>query len=170
MSWTAPDPAGFETGDVLSEARLSQSVIQNLKHLGRGARVYSTVPTFVNPSTATRVEFWAERWDTDGFFDVTVNQFRLTVPEGADGRYKFGACGQFSGDPATGSAAIILNNTTTLVSNSFDEEVFYTGGTYDLAVGDFLTFVVTHTAGGALAVEVAGNYSPEFWIQGIGGS
>lgn len=167
MGWTTPVLSTFEDGDIPTEANFRASILDNLVHLGRGARVFHSVAQAVSGTTA--LVFDSERWDTDGFHSVVSNTSRLAIPADAAGRYMVGGTFEYSGSPGSNvPVGIRLNGTTYIarVSGSASrEEQVYT--VYDFAVADYVEFIVTGTAVNVIA---AGNYSPEFWIQGVGGT
>jgi hypothetical protein len=169
MSWTDPNESVFEDNDVLSQANLLTSVLNNLTHLGRGARVFHSIAQATSSGVPLSVTFDSERYDLDGFHSIVTNPERLTVPSGADGRYLIGGCVAYASS-VTADLSVRLNGTTSLVFQ------FQNGGTqlsintvYDLVAGDYVELRALQ-ATGAVNISSAGNWTPEFWIQGVGGT
>lgn len=140
--------------------------------LAPAARVHHSVNQSITNATNTILAFNSERYDTcagaaDTQHDTATNNSRLTCRYA--GKYSIKACVQYAVN-ATGERRLFLrlNGTTIIAGENKDAN---TGGAgtimniacdYDLAVNDYVEVMVHQTSGGALNVEVAANYSPEF--------
>lgn len=139
-----------------------------------GARVYHNAAQSIPNATLTALAFNSERYDTDGLHDTATNNSRLTATKA--GVYLM--TGTFAyGTAASGlrQSYIRLNGATLLVAVNSG----VAGGTtiatvhnpttlYQLAVGDYVELVAYQDTGGALNVNVFGNFSPEFAMHLLG--
>lgn len=140
-----------------------------------GSRVYNSANiSIVTSGTPQALTFNSERFDSDAFHDTGSNTGRLTVPTGKAGKYEIGGHIEFAGN-ATGyrMALIRLNGSTYIAREHTRPASTETVGLsvvtlYDLAEADYVELVALQSSGGALNVNVAGNYSPEFWLQRVG--
>jgi hypothetical protein len=158
-------------------AAVQRNFEQLLKQqVGRGpaqARVYNNANLSLTTGTLTALTFNSERWDTGNFHSTSVNTGRLVAPTA--GLYEIGGSVQFaSNGTGTRDIRIRLNGSTAL---AIDIWTAIAGGSvqpvqvttvYQLAAGDYVELLAAQTSGGNLNVEVAANYSPEFWIVRLG--
>jgi hypothetical protein len=136
----------------------------------QGARVYNNANISVADASGTALTFNSERYDTDTIHDTVTNPERLTCKTA--GKYIItGHVFWASDNDGYRQLEILVNATTIAVTRN----LAVTGGNaqsittiYDLEVNDYVTLKVYHTAGNALNVTAAGNYSPEFAMQRIG--
>lgn len=134
------------------------------------ARVYNTAAQSIADSVTTTITFDSERSDVGAFHSTSSNTSRLTIP--VAGTYACGVALRFASN-ATGYrlAGIVLNGATTIVRdvrttvNGLQTSVA-AATLYDFAAADYIEVQVFQNSGGALNVDVANNYSPEFWIVG----
>ena len=140
-----------------------------------GARVYHSAAQLIANVTFTALAFNAERFDTDAVHDVATNNTRLTCKTA--GKYLIGANVAFA--PATGGALreayLRLNGGNAIAYDRRPPQGAAGGGVFlnphavwDLAVNDYVEVFVYQDSGGALNVEAAGFYTPEFWMHRIG--
>lgn len=133
------------------------------------ARVYHNAAQSITNNAVTALAFNSERFDNDGIHDTTTNTGRLTCKTA--GVYAIGGHVNWANN-ATGLRliSIRLNGTTLLATqganavttgNSQDQSVVTLGS---LALNDYMELMVYQSSGGALNVQAAGNYSPEFWM------
>lgn len=171
MSWTDPVETDFQSGDVPTQAQILASILDNLTHLGRGARVNNSVAQSIANATLTALAFDSEVYDPDGFHSTVTNPSRLTVPSGAAGRYLIGGCAQWASGPTSASIQIRLNGSTAIVAATYpNDTVMNVETVYDLAVGDYVEVLVSQNTGGALNIGAVSAYTPHFWINGLGGT
>ena len=127
-----------------------------------GCAVYATAATIsISNTTETKVAFDAEFYDTDGFHSNVTNNTRLTVPSGKAGKYQVWGWCEFAGN-TTGYRQVQIwrnNNTGTPARPAKASQAgttavngIYAAGIIDLAVGDYVEFVVYQNSGGALNI------------------
>jgi hypothetical protein len=132
-----------------------------------GCAVYATAATIsISNTTETKVAFDAEFYDTDGFHSNVTNNTRLTVPSGKAGKYQVWGWGEFAGN-TTGYRQVQIwrnNNTGTPGRPAKASQAgvtavngIYAAGIIDLAVGDYVEFVVYQNSGGALNIYGSAN-------------
>jgi hypothetical protein len=138
----------------------------------KACRVYHSADQAIANAAVTQLAFDSERFDTDAIHDSAVNNDRLTAKTA--GKYVITACVQF--DVAAGgirSLQLRYNGIGTVIGVQYvppaaANPVIGTVTTiYDLAVGDYVQVWVYQTSGGALNVQAAPNYSPEFSMSRI---
>jgi hypothetical protein len=138
-----------------------------------GCAVYTTTNQSIANSTYTAINFNSESIDTDGFHSTTTNTSRITIPSGKAGKYSIAFNVMY--DPnVTGSRSInVYKNGATLMGSG---EVQGSAGSYvynsgffiaELAVGDYLEFMIYQTSGGALTVYCRDREKP-FQVQYLG--
>lgn len=160
------DPATQRNFDLLNQQQIGRGPAQ--------ARVFNDANISIANNTVTALTFNSERFDTGNFHSTSSNTSRLTAPTAGlyliDGSVRIAA-------NSTGRRrlAIRLNGTTDIrvVEPSFAPSAtvqwFNDISTlYQLAPPDYVELTVFQTSGGALNVDVAGNYSPEFSIVRLG--
>jgi len=139
-----------------------------------GARAYNSANISTPNNTDTVLSFDSERYDTDTIHDNVTNNSRLTATTA--GKYLIVANFRFAAN-ATGHrrAFIRLNGATPIALMRIETETSgpqYTAmiltTIYDLSATDYVEVVVKQNSGGALNIEAASNYSPEFMMQRIG--
>lgn len=136
------------------------------------ARVYNSANISINDSTNTELTFDSERYDTDTIHSTASNTGRLTAM--TVGKYSIKA--NIRWDPDNDGRryiSILLNGTTVIATDSVPavqgaatHQNISTD--YNLAVADYVEVRVYHTAGAALNVGAASNYSPEFMMTRMG--
>lgn len=142
-----------QVGTAPPQARVFNSA--NITGIGSGSRVALT--------------FNSERYDSGGLHSAG----RLTAP--VAGVYTIGACVQFAAN-ATGKRQLELQlNGSTLIEidgraaiGGGEPTICHVGTDYQLAAGDYVEVTVVQTSGGALNIEAATAYSPEFWMTWLG--
>lgn len=138
------------------------------------ARVYNDANFSLGTSGGfAAVTFNQERYDSGDLHSASANTSRLTAP--ITGLYSGGCSVSFASN-ATGRREVVIQlNATTNIA--WDVRAAVNGAStkvvvpfeYQLTAGDFLEVVCMQTSGGALNVEAAGNYSPEFWMHRVAG-
>ncbi len=135
------------------------------------ARVYNSAAISLTTATSTALTFNSERNDTDSIHDTTTNTNRLTC--NTAGRYVIAGTVEFGGN-ATGLRLIIIRiNGTTEIARQFlaanaGTQSMSVSTLYTLAVTDYVELVAYQSSGGALNVNAAANYSPEFSMAKVG--
>lgn len=135
-------------------------------------RVYNSVNISLVNATDQGATYDSEVFDTHGLHSTSVNTGRLTIPSGEDGYYHVGVNGRFA-TSATGSRriGIWVNGITTgtriahiLVPPASGIPTVITLTTYwPFSSGDYIETAFYQDSGGALNLERAASYSPEFW-------
>jgi hypothetical protein len=152
------------------EQRLAQLERMTRPYTAVRARIYGSTQTIAN-NTVTPLTFTDSRWDTGGMWDST-DPNRLTCR--VAGLYAIGGGVRWSAN-ATGirqlyvlrnnvSIAVQLTNAVTGVGQTTNMAI---ATHYELAVGDVMQLSVRQTSGGALDIDGALNFSPEFWMTRI---
>lgn len=138
----------------------------------KGCRVFHNANQAIPHNTWTTLAFNTERYDTDAMHDTVVNNDRITIK--TLGKYVLGVNIQWAGNVAGGRQVMIEINDLwpiTYVVQSPDP-----GGNaiqnacvvYIATVGTFFKVKVYQSSGGALNVQSASNFSPEFFAQRVG--
>lgn len=141
-----------------------------------GARVtISAAQSLASTATDQVINWDAEEFDTDSYHDNATNNSRLTVPSGMAGKVIVGG-GILTSDTFNSSRTIqcvIRKNGTTKLKGSFRKEFIGAIMTHGVgtviednaAAGDYYEFLVTHSDGGARALDAA---NCGFWISRVG--
>jgi hypothetical protein len=136
-----------------------------------GARVYHNANQSISHASLTALAFNNERFDSGGFHDTATNNSRLTVPTGLDGKYLiFGSVRWATSATGYRELSIRLNGTILIAVDARGAAPTYgtyvtISGIYDLSAGDYAELIVyQESGGGALNVESASAYSPEFGL------
>jgi len=138
-----------------------------------GCAVYTTTNQSIANSTYTAINFNSESIDTDGFHSTTTNTSRITIPSGKAGKYLITFHVMY--DPSvTGSRSINVNKNGSLLMGSGEVpgsagSYVYNSGSFiaDLAVADYLEFMIYQTSGGALTVYCRDREKP-FQVEYLG--
>lgn len=136
------------------------------------ARVFHSVAQTIPNNTEVVLAFNSERYDTSNLHSTVSNTSRLTAP--VAGKYLITAAVSWDSH-ATGYRTVYLRlNGSTWIAIQRDA----VSGTavwpqtittvYDLGENDYVEVSVRHTAGVALDILAANNYSPEFAMQWLG--
>jgi hypothetical protein len=144
-----------------------------LLHASPGARVYNNATISIPNGVTTYLTFNSERFDTDTIHDTVTNNSRLTCKTA--GKYIIvGHVRFFSNQTGTMRlASIRLNGATEIARHSQSPAIvpnveMSVTTIYDLAVNDYVELGAYQDSGGALGVEVAAQWSPEFSMMKIG--
>lgn len=137
-----------------------------------GVAVYNDAAISIPDSSWTVLTFNSERQDDADFHSIVSNTSRLTVPIGYDGWYVIAGHINLSNVAPIVYLSIYLNNGVHIalnryVASSIRENSITT--IYHLSAGDYVELRVWQNSGGALDVNVAANYSPEFRIARLNG-
>jgi len=125
-----------------------------------------SIPT----STATKLTYGTEDFDTSDFHDLVTNTSRLTVPEA--GTYHFHAAVQFNGN-ATGTRQLrfLKNNTDqhaldqrNAVSNALFATALEINVVAQMNAGDYMEVQAWQDSGGALDIATSPSYTPVFEV------
>ena len=139
-----------------------------------GARVYNSAAISIPNNTATILTFNSERYDTDGLHSVSVNTDRLTCTR--SGVHLISASIQFAAaaggrrqlyfvvTPLLGGAAAVAAEQRTPIGVTAADQITISA-IYSLSAGDYVQLVAYQNSGGALNVDAAPNYSPEFMMH-----
>lgn len=137
-------------------------------------RVFNSAAISIPNSTTTALTFDSERYDPTGMHSTVTNTSRITISTA--GLYLVTGHVAFAGN-ATGFRwiAVSLNGTTTLLAmhnqlsvTAADQALFSVSTVWKFSPGDFIQLLVNQTSGGALNVNSAADYSPEFSATWIG--
>lgn len=174
-----PDPI-LPIGDDI--ARQLTDFEKRLSHLERlenfesdiGARVSNAGNLSIPNGVFTLLTYDTEQFDTDNIHSLVLNTGRLTAQTA--GKYIITAAARFDGNGTGTRAGFITFNGSIIV-----EDGHYKGDPngnninitthYDLAIGDFLEFLVFQAQAPAAALNVLGlpfGRSPAFMMQKVG--
>ena len=156
--------------------------LQHLERLERpaggyteGARVFNDANILAGNNVWTTLTFNSERWDTDAIHSIFLNTSRLTCQTAGVYVITGNVIWQNSAVDSPRSHRIRLNGAINIgyfsnpkQPNAGDGLSYEVTTQYDLIVGDFVEFGVYHNTGGAININAALNYSPEFMMQRIG--
>lgn len=157
-------------GQPLQAARLDadRTALMYLATNKAHARIYNSANISINNNTRTALTFNSERIDVSAMHSTVSNTSRVTVPTGEGGMYFHSGHIEWAAN-ATGqrNCEIRLNGTTLIAIDNVpsagaavnNEQSVAT--IYQEAAADYVELTVFQTSGGALNVQVAGNYSPE---------
>ncbi len=155
------------------EKRLSHLERLEGSGLGLGARVFNNANISIPNNAATFLTFNSERFDNDNIHDIAVNTDRLTVRTA--GIYVISGSVRWAAN-ATGFRLLRIH--LQAINQSLASSVHLNAGAvitdqtistiYELVVGDFVQLRVQQNSGGALNIEVASQYSPEFSMVKVG--
>ena len=172
MSYTSPFSA--VTGAVILASDWNASGRDNITYLyDRGrVRVYHNANQSIANTTATALAFNSERFDSGSYHSTSSNTSRLTLGAGT---WLFGGCAQWASN-GTGQRRLYTvfgggSNDGCFVNQtpiSGDVTVQAVVGTQQLVGGDYAELYGYQSSGGALNVEYAPSYSPEFWALKVG--
>jgi hypothetical protein len=139
------------------------------------ARVYHNAAQSVANATLAALAFNSERFDTDTIHDNATNNSRLTCKTA--GLYLITGSLAFN-TAATGNvraAQIRINGATDIAAQYIPPigggalaTIISVATLYVMAVNDYAQLMVYQDSGGALNVNAAGNYSPEFAMVKVG--
>jgi hypothetical protein len=141
-------------------------------HQQPAVRVFHNAAQSISNNTLTALAFNSERFDTAGGtastqHDTATNNSRLTCLYA--GKYQITGNFEWSTLPGGAEIRIRLNGTTTIAygtmaGSTSDWRRPSITTLYDLAVNDYVELMVLQTSGGAINVNSAANYSPEFMM------
>lgn len=138
---------------------------------GKGARVYNDANISIPDSTPTALTFNSEIYDQDTIHDTGSNTSRLTCKTA--GKYSIvGHVNFANGGGAIRSVMIKVNGSDVIAwdtSNFLTVPNLSISTLYDLSVNDYVELLVYQDSGGALNVNTAAKYSPQFAMQRISG-
>lgn len=148
--------------------------IESLGASGNSARAYNSGNLSIADVTYTALTLDSERWDNDTIHSTSSNTSRLTATTA--GLYEIGGSATFAaGGGNIRLIGIRLNGTIFIdliesppLAGGGNVTALSIGALYSLAANDYVELVVYQDSGGALNVNAAGNYSPEFWMVRIG--
>jgi hypothetical protein len=177
MAWTAPKT--FVATEVLTASEMNTYVRDNtLALVGSNpiivpsCRVYNNAAISIGNNSVQVLTFNSERWDTDEIHSTVTNTGRLTCQTA--GLYNIFGHVQFAAN-TTGirSVLIRLNGSTYLASqlnhqSSAAVAELSVNTIYSLSASDYVELMVYQNSGGALNVNAAANYSPEFGMTYLG--
>lgn len=175
VTWDMPlFQASITTGGVITLT--DERLIIPRSH---GCRAYHSADVIIATATSTTLALDSERYDTDRFHDLVVNNSRITIPAGLGGKYLLTATVAWFGN-ATGWRIVSFQING---GGNFPARVSIAPGSaatalymnlttiYDLAAGDYVEVQVYQDSGVGLTLfgnVSAPNYSPEFSIHRLG--
>ena len=134
-------------------------------------RVTNDANQSIADSSATKLAFNSEIFDTDAFHDDATNNSRLTIPE--DGKYLCGVSFTIAGTTGHAEVGILLNNTNKIAMSSLAN----VGGANigpavttmaDLDEDDYIEALVYQDSGDTVSVHSTADFTPIFWAVKIG--
>lgn len=134
-------------------------------------RAYNDAAVSVaNASGVAFITLNSERFDNAAMHSTSSNTSRITVPTGGGGKFIVGGAIQFaaSGLGTLRGMHIMVNRTSDIVWDTRPPSTSNTPAVsacavYALSAADYVEMGAYQDSGGALNVNVAANYSPEFW-------
>jgi hypothetical protein len=154
-SWVCQTGVTFAgSGDLSLGGSIEQSITL-------GARVYHSANQNITNSTWTALNFDSERWDTDNIHNNTTNNTRLTATTA--GKYIIIGNASFYNGNVNGEGRLRLNGTT-IIANYNSARFINITTIYDLAVNDYVEFIVFQNTGSTQPVSSTANYTPEFMM------
>ena len=134
-------------------------------------RVTNDANQSIGDSSATKLSFNSEIFDTDSFHDNTTNNSRLTIPE--DGKYLCGVSFTIAGASGHAEVGILLNNSNKIAMSSMANVSGANIGPAvttmaDLDADDYIEALVYQDSGGSVSVHSSADFTPIFWIVKIG--
>jgi hypothetical protein len=166
------------TGDIMYASSASNPARLGVGSTGQVLTVASGVPSWATPTptyvgcalniststqsiatnTGTSILFDTEVIDTDGFHSNVTNTDRITIPAGKAGKYLVTAAITMAANSTGARVVNIAKNGTTAYGMTFPATA--TGASFgtitfivDLAVSDYITASMFHTAGTNLNVQ-----------------
>ena len=155
------DPTG-----TASTKKIRTDDFQRTWHVG--CRVYHNADQSIDNSSATKLAFNSEVFDTDTMHDNSTNNSRITI--NTAGKYLFIFHGSWSAAATLdGQFTFLLNNTTTLGWERQAGQIASTiAAIVDCAVTNYMEVSVSQTSGGALNMRYLAEYSAYFYAQRVG--
>lgn len=173
MAYTTP--RSWVAGDVLTAAQLNVDVRDNVSFLANppACRVYhNAAQSYANTATAVASAFNTERYDTDTMHDNVTNNSRITIKTA--GLFLVEGTGAFAINATGGRFIGVKLNGTTFLAAAVHPGNASLGGhmtvstIYKFAVNDYIELTFAQNSGGALNLDAAAAYSPEFAATWIG--
>lgn len=172
MAYVDPQSINNPTAGATLPAAWGDTVRDDLEWLARNkphCRVYNSAAQSIPDVTHTAITFDTERVDVGGLHSTVSNTSRITVPSGGDGWYSIGGGLEYAAVNTTGirQAEIKLNGSTIIAIQQVPAanivQQCNVSCFWQLAAGDYVELVAFQSSGGALNVDAATSYSPEFW-------
>lgn len=134
-----------------------------------GARAYGTTQSIANNTLDTAELPTGERFDTDDYHSLTVNDSRITIPSGKAGIYLITGCIEFATPAAAMNTYLslrrniseIASQSNQIVSGALHSVRLSVTTLYELEVGDYIEMVLAQNSGSALNLNGSNKYSPE---------
>ena len=172
MAFTTPATA--VAGTVLTASWLNTYVRDNVAWMATdspAARAYNSANLSTTTGVATALTLNSERFDNAAVHDTGSNTSRMTIPTGGGGKYIIGGGVTWASSAlgAIRNSFVLLNGATILVVEQREPSAATNSQsgpctTYALADADYVELIAQQDSTGNLNVNVAGNYSPEFWV------
>ncbi|GAB5426356.1 MAG: hypothetical protein Crog4KO_35030 [Crocinitomicaceae bacterium] len=139
-----------------------------------GCHVYHDASQSIAHYNTSPLSFNQEHKDTDGYHDTSVNNSRLTIPNGQAGTYFLtGNVRWASSSSGSFRSLYIRRNGPSGDKIAYQEmspvasSIMQVATVYDLAEGDYVELVPVQDTLSSLNIVVSNHYSPEFRIQRI---
>jgi hypothetical protein len=129
------------------------------------ARVFHNAAQATVSGVDTPLAFNSELFDTDTIHDPATNNTRLTCKTA--GVYQISGSAEWAANPTNGYLKINLNGAMPIAWNHMvtgDYRRMAVSTLYQLAVNDYVELVAAQSSGGAINVNSAAHYSPEFMM------
>lgn len=124
-----------------------------------GCKAYSAAVQTIPDNTTTAVEFELEEFDTHAFHDLVTNNTRFTIPSGKAGKYSLQGSATIPSNASNvlaqhywqlGGSTTIRGSTTTWYPSTIGDFIqFLSTAVVDLAVGDYVEFMIWQDSGGS---------------------
>lgn len=139
---------------------------------GGSARVFRSTVQGIPTGVVTPISFDSVRYN-NGTVWAIGNPTRLTAP--VTGRYLIGGSLQYAAVSAGfANVSVRVNGTTPIVASAdirpstSTQETLSVNTIYLLNATDYVELAAFHNASGSVNILVAGNQSPEFWMELLG--
>jgi hypothetical protein len=135
------------------------------------ARVYHNTNQSLTNGAFTSLAFNSERWDNATLHDTVTNNTRITIAE--TGYYLCGGMVRFASNNTGARFLGLYVNGATIVSGvniaaaqNTTTNIETTALLY-LSASDYVELAAVQSSGGALNIEYAAEFSPEFWCYKV---
>lgn len=172
MPYTTPTTRS--TGNLITAANWNTDLVENIKFLANppACRVYHNAAQSIPHNTPTILAFNSERFDTDTMHDTATNNSRITIKTAGLFHVQANVEWASAGGNSTRLVTLLLNGATTIGQAQIDgatgTQAMLVSSLYKFAVNDYIQVRVYHFQGGAVNLNSAGAYSPEFSAVWVG--
>ena len=157
---TPADTDEFVLSDAGTLKRVDYSHIKGETNTPAFSVYRSSTQTGIGNTTYTKIQFNAEKYDTDNAFDSSTN-YRFTVPSGGAGKYFFTARARSTAWTSGGARLIAYHNGSTKIWTGITNSATSGGGyhtvtstfSFNLAESDYIEMYYWHDSGSTEEVQ-----------------